>query len=340
MRGFRRTLQAIVLAGLPVAGSAGCSLVGEECGEMRRAAFLELRGPFDAPMTLRLESCHLDADACDSLCSMALGRAREKDADLQGGIAACEVSFVGDTAAKGADLSMVLEHYVRCEGDPVDGRRPTGLLEREPVAMRSRAAAWLAHSTWLEAASIYAFVELARELEQRGAPAALVRAALHAARDEVRHTELMGGLALRYGAELQAPKVTPMAPRSLEAMATDNAIEGCVRETWGALCAMWQAQTALDVEARRVYTEISRDEIRHAQLAWAIDAWLAPRLDEAARERVAAARAQAVRELFDGDGADGVSERRTLPALGLPDALQARGLLQRASHSLWNGAIA
>lgn len=339
MRGFRRTLQAIVLAGLPVAGAAGCSLIDGDCGESKRAAFLEVRGPFDAPMALRLQSCALDVDACDSLCAMALGRAREKGEELKGSLVACEVSFVDADVAQGADLSMVLSQYEECD-DVVDGRRPTGLCEREPVAMRSRAAAWLAHSTWLEAASVYAFVELARELEQRGAPAVLVRAALAAARDEVRHTELMGGLALRYGAELQAPKVTPMAPRSLEAMATENAIEGCVRETWGALCAMWQSQTARDLEARRVYGEIARDEIRHAKLAWAIDAWLAPQLDAAARERVASARAQAVRELFDGDGADAVSERRNLPALGLPDALQARGLLQRASHSLWNGAIA
>ena len=49
---------------------------------------------------------------------------------------------------------------------------------------------------------------------------------------------------------------------------------------------------------------------------------------------VNAAREPAVRERYGSD------RNQDLPALGLPDAHQARGLLRRASHSLWNGAIA
>lgn len=116
-------------------------------------------------------------------------------------------------------------------------------------------------------------------------------------------------------------------------MAIENAIEGCVRETWGAICAMWQAQTALDVEARRVFEQIAKDELRHAQLAWAIDAWLAPQLDDVARAKVAAARQLAARQLIEEAGA-----LHAVPALGLPGADDARGMLGRAQQALWRAA--
>ena len=46
-------------------------------------------------------------------------------------------------------------------------------------------------AAWLEAASIPAFIYLARELDLHGAPSGLARAALAAARDEIRHARVM-----------------------------------------------------------------------------------------------------------------------------------------------------
>jgi hypothetical protein len=44
----------------------------------------------------------------------------------------------------------------------------------------------------------------------------------------------MGALARRVGARPRAVQVVRGALRSIEAIALDNAVEGCVRETYGA----------------------------------------------------------------------------------------------------------
>ena len=52
--------------------------------------------------------------------------------------------------------------------------------------------------------------------------------------------------------------------RELEAIAIENAVEGCVRESFGALLATWQAKTAGDARVRAAMKRIARDETRHA----------------------------------------------------------------------------
>jgi hypothetical protein len=239
-------------------------------------------------------------------------------------------------AARGAEAARrpfsteTYEVYTDGEGCPVEGRRPAGLAELGPVSARTAAGAWLARAAWLEAASIHAFIRLARELEQHAAPPALVRWALLAAGEEVEHTRAMSRLAARYGGRAPIPEVAPPVARSLEALAIENAAEGCVRETWGAAIAEWQSRTARDPEVRAVFATIARDEARHAALAWAIDRWARTQLDEDACARVDAAQQAAAREL--ASSADLVS-----PALGLPDETEVRGLYARAVDSLWNG---
>lgn len=321
---FRRTLQAIVFAGLPLAAcDAGLEDDdGQNCERADQTRKVQIALPAVPELRLKLESCRVDLEMCMAVCREARSSATPiVDGNYE--ITQCNVEFHADSV----DVQMRFEYSC-----VVDGRRPGGLLPMPAPSARDLAGAWLAKAAWLEAASIYAFVELARELEDRGAPAALSRAAMVAANDEIRHTQLMSALAHRYGAAVPEPVITPMAPRSLEAMAIENAVEGCVRETWGAVSALWQAHTAQDLEARRVFAAIAQDEIRHAQLAWSIDRWLDPQLSAASRAKVAAARAAAVAELRDGHDA--------LPALGLPDADAARGLLARASASLWKGAHA
>jgi hypothetical protein len=219
---FRRTLQAIVLAGLPLAGCDGGEPEdGVGCEPSQETRRISLDFPTDAPTRLKLESCRVDLDVCMAVCQEARGMLRPLPAgELR--IAECKVAFFADRA----DVEMLLRHDC-----VVDGRRPSGLAPMAPPSARDRAGAWLAKAAWLEAASIFAFVELGRELEDRGAPAALARAALAAANDEIRHTQLMTRLAQRYGAAPPEPVVQPMAARSLEAMAIENAVEGCVRET-------------------------------------------------------------------------------------------------------------
>jgi hypothetical protein len=85
--------------------------------------------------------------------------------------------------------------------------------------------------------------------------------------------------------------------RDLEAVATENVVEGCVRETYGALDATWIAQNARDPRVRAAMETIARDETRHAALSWQIFRWSGRLLGAAARRRIAAARVAAVRQL-------------------------------------------
>jgi hypothetical protein len=178
------------------------------------------------------------------------------------------------------------------------GRRPEGLESPRFSQDAETAAGWLARAAFLEAASVDAFRALRRDLRALGAPRRLLRAASRAARDEKRHARRMTALARRHGAIVPAPRVARQKAPTLEALAAHNAAEGCVRETFGALVARWQAEVAGDREVRSSMARIAGDEARHAALAWQIDAWAQRRLGEAARARMARAREEASRALL------------------------------------------
>jgi hypothetical protein len=150
---------------------------------------------------------------------------------------------------------------------------------------------------WLEAASVHAFERLARDLVAHRAPSALVRRAKLAAREEARHARMMRRLARANGATPARVRAKRWKPRTLEAVATENAIEGCVGETFGALVAMSDATRAADAHLREAMCVIAPDELGHAALAWSISQWASTRLDSATNARVRAARDRAVEEL-------------------------------------------
>ncbi len=187
---------------------------------------------------------------------------------------------------------------------------------------------------YLEAASVDAFERLTRELETHGGPARLMSASRRASRDEVRHARVMTALARRAGARVPRVRVLPECPRSLEAMAIENAVEGCVRETFGAAVAEIQARRAGDARVRRAMQRIARDEGRLAALSWQVARWLDTRLDADSRARVREARARAVDALraeCARTAHPGVTER-----LGLPSASQARAALDHLDATLWS----
>jgi hypothetical protein len=202
------------------------------------------------------------------------------------------------------------------------GRRPAGFAEGEPMATDEIGAFW-ARAAALEAASVHAFERLAGELEEHGAPRRWSMAARRAARDEVRHARATARLARRCGAEPAVVRVPQIGRRSLEAIAVENAVEGCVGETWGAAVALFQAEAAADPAVRRAKRPIAEDEAGHAELAQAIDRWAQTRLDADARARVAEARARAAREIADA----ALAPRPALAGLGLPPAAAARRML-------------
>jgi hypothetical protein len=208
--------------------------------------------------------------------------------------------------------------------------------EVTPEARGNDLGAFFADVARLEAASVDAFATLRDELAAHGAPRSLVRRAERARRDEIRHAKMTGRMARRFGVEPRAPRVETRTIRSLERIALENAVEGCVRETFGALTGEAQARRARDPQIAAMMRVIARDETRHAALSWAVAEWIRPRLDEAARERVDRAMRAAVHAL-------GQELREPLPAdvereAGMPTPVDACALWGSLTDTLWASA--
>lgn len=213
------------------------------------------------------------------------------------------------------------------------GRRPEGLRSQHRSASAPALGEHFARMAHLEAASVVAFELLASELAAHGAPDELIAWARRAAADEVRHAATTRELARRFGARPIMPDIASTPPRSLEALAIENAREGCVRECFGAALGCYQAQAATDPAIAVAMAAIADDETQHAALAFAIDAWVQTRLDAPARARVAAARAQAVSTLRAELACS--TDVAARAALGLPDDLAALRLHSALEQALW-----
>ncbi len=188
----------------------------------------------------------------------------------------------------------------------------------------------LARAAALEASSVDAFHALAEELREHGAPTELICEAKRSARDEVRHARSMAALARAYGGEARRPSSTTSRVRRLVDIAIENAVEGCVRETYGAALAGWQAAQARDPRVRAVMRGIARDESRHAELGWRIHRWALAKLSAAERRRVTHARRAAARDL-----ARSIEATRPRSAIGMPDVHASRAMY-RGLSTLWN----
>jgi hypothetical protein len=217
------------------------------------------------------------------------------------------------------------------------GRRPDGLCLGDAPAADETPGQWLARTARLEAAAVAAFVLLARELEAFGAPASLLGRLKQAAREEITHAEQMTRLARARGAEPSPAVVIPHGRRELVEIALENAVEGCVRECWGALSARFQAAAAQAADVRGALARIAREEAEHAQLSRDVAAWLDERLTPAERARVAEARRDAIDSLrseLDREPPASSCRELGLPtreqALTALDALDRTGLLRAA----------
>lgn len=205
--------------------------------------------------------------------------------------------------------------HVSCGGCGV-GRPPSGFVAIE-VDAPTEEGAWLARMAQLEAASVETFHALHDDLALHGAPDSLLRLVRIAADDEVRHAALARAQAERRGAFVPDVDVHVTRGRSLEQLALENAREGCIEETFGAVIARIQADRATDPALRTMLDSIAHDELGHAVLSWRIAEWLDARIADGARERVREARAQKLMALRG----DASSDVRTAldaiaPALG------------------------
>jgi hypothetical protein len=201
------------------------------------------------------------------------------------------------------------------------------------ASLGQSAGDFLADAARLEAASVDAFEIVAKELAAFGAPADLIARAHEAAKEERRHARDVASLAVRRGSSPRAPSKTTRHARDLRAFAIENAVEGCVRETYGAALATFQASRARAEDVRAAMRTIARDESSHAALSFAIDAWLGTRLDESARRDVENARANAIDAL--ASHVDDTRKRAFDDELGMPAREEARAMFAELRRSVW-----
>lgn len=214
----------------------------------------------------------------------------------------------------------------------VAGRRPDGLC-LDPImlateARKSSPGEHFAAMATLEAASVTAFRRLHRQLAAFGAPKELLARIRKAARDEIRHARATTKLAKKYGVTPETPRISaPATSPSLLTIALENAREGCVRETYGALVAHLQITRAEDADVRACMEAIAGEETEHAALSWDIAAWIDSELDETGRARVAAERRKAFFSLFEELACD-VPNDQVRAIAGVPSRDEAVKMLK------------
>ncbi|NOK36157.1 ferritin-like domain-containing protein [Corallococcus exercitus] len=277
--------------------------------------------------------------SCDTLERGAVKRNKDGSFNVVGtkGFACGEGSDLTQHVVRvSADgkLNEVEDHVLeKGTGSCAVGRRPVGLQGAVAGGCEDALGHYFAQTAHLEAASIHAFLRLREELALHGAEASLQDAALASAVDEVLHTEMTGRLARRFGATPPPPSVSAVPPRPLDAVALDNAVEGCVRETYGALVAHHQALHARDAEVREAMVRIAEDETRHAGLSWDIDRWVRSRLSAPEQESLREAQKRAV-ALLRAEVALPLDAALVTEA-GLPTPEVALALLDTLEQELW-----
>ena len=226
---------------------------------------------------------------------------------------------------------------IECAGRGIpicEGRRPLGHVEAREHAYSPDLGSTLAAAAHLEAASVVAFAQLARQLRAWGAPTELIAGCEAAREDEIAHARLVGRLARREGASVPRVERVACAEDRLQ-VALQNVAEGCVGETWAALLAFLKAERAHDPELRAAYARIAEDEARHAQLSWELHAWLRATLT--AEER-AALDAALQKELARLPSDARLHARHAPRAFGLPEpaalACVAHDLIDRVQLAL------
>ncbi|MFS8067681.1 MAG: hypothetical protein ACMG6S_15055 [Byssovorax sp.] len=323
-------LRVLLTASLPFAAAGGAAVVplatlgGCACDEAT-SVFPISRHDFDT-LTKRYGSDGVPVGDCQRLC--VLPETAEADAGADGGdvVPAARVFVASECALTTIEWDTPA---VACTGTPdcgPAGRRPEGLLPADRLEASSTAlGAHFARAARLEAASVPAFLDLARELAALGAAAAFVRAAERAAAEEVAHARVMARLARRHGARPLMARVAPRGDRDLEAMARENATEGCVFEAFGAALLTHQAITSADPVLRAAFASIAADEARHADLSRRIHLWAQSQLGSKARRRLALAREEALSALARAEENEPVTA--IAASLGLPSAERAQSMI-------------
>jgi hypothetical protein len=200
---------------------------------------------------------------------------------LEDGMCAYIVS-VGESGAcqDGVGRPFVVDGTMRVA--PVQARDDWGCVLRPDLAdLDDRVRAELGKE-WrdvalAEHASIASFARFVLDLLAVGAPGDLVASAQRALADEIVHARLAFGLASAYlGVDVGPGPLAvdgALPTPTLASIVRAAIVEGCIGETIGAARADHARRTCTDPAVHRVLTVISRDEQRHAELAWRFVAW-------------------------------------------------------------------
>jgi hypothetical protein len=252
-------------------------------------------------------------------------------ANICGDTMTCNIAQ-NDLGVSGVECMTACSYGAGC------GRRPEALpaLHTFPPGLYGSGnplGHYFEQAAYLEAASVYAFRRLAAELSAHHAPDALITAAKRAAHDEIRHARIMSRLAGRFAGMPRAPKKGPDHVRPLYEVALENAVEGCVCETHGALVAWVQAVRAQDPQLKRVFHTIAIEETEHARLAYAVAEFLHPSLTSAERRRIADAQFAAAVQLAKEAEID--PPAALVQLAGLPPQKTASRLVSQAQRTLF-----
>lgn len=182
----------------------------------------------------------------------------------------------------GASLPGLLHTAGTCViGRPArgDDGTPVTAPVRSDAALDEVAATW-ADDARMECDSIPAFLGLASELLELGAPGHLVDRALNAAEEEIRHAVMAARMARRLGGEgvwpvLPEPPARSLGSRgqALSRLAVEGIMDGAVGEGAAADEAEQAHRAARTPEVAAHYAQIAVEERRHAHLGWDIAAW-------------------------------------------------------------------
>lgn len=244
--------------------------------------------------------------------------------------------FTKVTAATGAVTGAGTRQLSEADNGCVEGRRPAHLAPTG-VPWLSSVSACFSEIAHMEAAAVLAFDELEASLVALGAPDELLARVRIARADEVAHADLTARIAARFGGIPSTPRVHG-GPREVTALklALENAAEGCVREAYGALVAAHQASHARDPEVRAAFHRIAIDEGEHAELSFALDAWLRTLLTASEQQQVDAALGDAWRALEIACAEEPAAE--VLAIAGVPTARGARAILAQLGSVMLSAA--
>ena len=191
-------------------------------------------------------------------------------------------------------------HPVTCEYTvcAVEGRGHGDIAKLTQATGHSELARYFVRAYHAEASSVGAFVQLRSELAHHNAPITLQHRCIKAAVEEVHHARMMAKLARDEGCDLPFLDFGEQSQRSLFDLTLDNAVEGCIYETFSALKAQYQARHARDTRVRMAMRVIARDETEHSQLAWDIHHHLMSRLTDSERIQIRSAQRDALQKVL------------------------------------------